>query len=305
MALWCGLRGQGRGALKPWLRQSGNEALVYALSRLGSHQWRRTILVPPGDSNHDSASSTKSSSIDESEVAKFAAIADTWWDSEGPFRPLHIMNPTRLSFIRSVLCRHFGRNPDNPRPLEGLRLVDVGCGGGILTEPLARMGASVTGIDAVDKNIKIASLHSKLDPQTSSIEYRCATAEKMVEERRTFDAVISLEVIEHVHDPAAFCKSLGELAVPDGAVAISTINRSVRAYATAIIAAEYVLGWLPKGTHQWSSFITPEELALIMQRASISMQEMAGMSYNPLTGLWSLTDDTSVNFLAYGIKRKP
>ncbi|XP_058219382.1 ubiquinone biosynthesis O-methyltransferase, mitochondrial isoform X2 [Rhododendron vialii] len=224
------------------------------------------------------------------------------WDAEGPFKPLHVMNPTRLSFIRSTLCRHFRKDPLCPKPLEGLKVVDVGCGGGILSEPLARMGATVTGIDAVEKNITIARLHADSDPLTSTIEYRCTTAEKLVEERREFDAVIALEVIEHVADPAEFCKSLAALAVSDGATVISTINRSMRSYATAIIAAEYILQWLPKGTHQWSSFLTPEELTLILQRASISVQEMAGFVYNPLTGRWSLSDDISVNFIAFGTK---
>ncbi|KAJ0700917.1 putative methyltransferase [Helianthus annuus] len=242
------------------------------------------------------------SSLNQTELAKFAAIADSWWDAEGPFKPLHVMNPTRLAFLRSTLCRHFGKDPFSPRPFEGLKFVDVGCGGGILSEPLARMGASVTGIDAVEKNIKIARLHADLDPVASSIEYRCTTAENLVEEQMTFDAVIALEVIEHVADPAEFCKSLSSLTVSNGATVISTINRSMRAYATAIVAAEYILHWLPKGTHQWSSFLTPEELALILQRASISVEEMAGFAYDPLTGQWSLTDDIGVNFIAFGIK---
>jgi len=243
-----------------------------------------------------------SSSLNAAELAKFAAIAETWWDAEGPFKPLHVMNPTRLSFIRSTLCRHFRKDLHCPRPLEGLKIVDVGCGGGILSEPLARMGATVTGIDAVEKNVTIARLHADLDPLTSAIEYRCTTAEKLVEERREFDAVIALEVIEHVAHPAEFCKSLAALTVSDGATVISTINRSMRSYATAIVAAEYILQWLPKGTHQWSSFLTPEELTLILQRASITVQEMAGFVYNPLTGRWSLSDDISVNFIAYGSK---
>ncbi|KAM0008837.1 putative methyltransferase [Helianthus debilis subsp. tardiflorus] len=242
------------------------------------------------------------SSLNQTELAKFAAIADSWWDAEGPFKPLHVMNPTRLAFLRSTLCRHFGKDPFSPRPFEGLKFVDVGCGGGILSEPLARMGASVTGIDAVEKNIKIARLHADLDPVASSIKYRWTTAENLVEEQMTFDAVIALEVIEHVADPAEFCKSLSSLTVSNGATVISTINRSMRAYATAIVAAEYILHWLPKGTHQWSSFLTPEELVLILQRASISVEEMAGFAYDPLTGQWTLTDDIGVNFIAFGIK---
>ncbi|KAK3005974.1 hypothetical protein RJ639_017044, partial [Escallonia herrerae] len=240
------------------------------------------------------------------------------WDAEGPFKPLHLMNPTRLAFIRSTLCRHFRKDPNCARPFEGLKFVDVGCGGGILSEPLARMGATVTGIDAIEKNIKIARLHADLDPITSSIDYRCTTAvikfvrgrfllssyiltmraENLVEERGEFDAVFALEVIEHVADPADFCKSLAELTVSEGATIISTINRSMRSYAAAIVAAEYILHWLPRGTHQWSSFLTPEELVLILQRASISVQEMAGFVYNPLTGRWSLSDDVGVNYIA-------
>ncbi|KVI05262.1 Ubiquinone biosynthesis O-methyltransferase [Cynara cardunculus var. scolymus] len=242
------------------------------------------------------------SSVDQAELAKFAAIAESWWDAEGPFKPLHVMNPTRLTFIRSTLCRHFGKDPFSARPFEGLKFIDVGCGGGILSEPLARMGASVTGIDAVEKNIKIAQVHADLDPVASSIEYRCTTAENLVEEQMKFDAVIALEVIEHVANPDGFCKSLSALTKPHGATIISTINRSMRAYATAIVAAEYILHWLPKGTHQWSSFLTPEELVLTLQRASISVEEMAGFAYDPLTGQWSLTDDISVNFIAFGIK---
>ncbi|XP_047334486.1 ubiquinone biosynthesis O-methyltransferase, mitochondrial [Impatiens glandulifera] len=259
---------------------------------------------PPHQSHKvsDNLTSTPVSSLKVTELAKFSAIAETWWDAEGPFKPLHVMNPTRLAFIRSTLCRHFSKDPNSPKPLEGLKIVDVGCGGGILSEPLARMGATVTAIDAVEKNIIIARLHADLDPVTSAIEYQCTTAEKLVEEQRKFDVVVSLEVIEHVSDPAQFCQSLASLTVPGGATLISTINRSMRAYATAIVAAEYVLQWLPKGTHQWSSFLTPEELVLILQRSSISIQEMAGFLYNPLTGRWYLSDDIGVNFIAYGTK---
>ncbi|CAA0825357.1 Ubiquinone biosynthesis O-methyltransferase-mitochondrial [Striga hermonthica] len=255
-----------------------------------------TFSPPPA------STSNPKSSLNEAELQKFAAISGTWWDAEGPFKPLHVMNPTRLAFIRSTLCRHFGKDPNCARPFDGLKFIDVGCGGGILSEPLARMGATVTAIDAVEKNIKIAQLHAHLDPMTSSIEYHCTTAEKLVEEQRKFDAVLALEVIEHVADPSDFCKSLSALTSFGGATVISTINRSMRAYATAILMAEYVLHWLPRGTHQWSSFLTPEELVLILERASISVKEMAGFVYDPLTGRWSLSDDISVNFIAYGTK---
>ncbi|CAI8615022.1 unnamed protein product [Vicia faba] len=181
------------------------------------------------------------SSLNCNELAKFAAIAESWRGSDGPFKPLHVMNPTRLAFIRSALCQHFKKDPYSAKPLEGLKIADVGCGGRILSEPLARMGATVTGVDAVEKNINIARLHAESDPATSTIEFCCTTAEKLVEEGRKFDAVMALEVIEHVAEPAEFCKSLSALTIPDGATIISTINRSMRAYATAIVAAEYIL----------------------------------------------------------------
>ncbi|KAB5527160.1 hypothetical protein DKX38_021007 [Salix brachista] len=264
---------------------------------------------------------TTTSSLKQHELAKFAAISDTWWDSEGPFKPLHVMNPTRIAFIRSTLCRHFSKDPNCARPFEGLKIVDVGCGGGILSEPLARMGAAVTGVDAVEKNINVARLHADLDPETSTIEYCCTTAGPSIDSE-SGGGEYTILVIEHVAAPAEFCKSLAALAYPGGATVLSTINRSMKAYATAIVAAEYLLHWelpsacnlriavagggggvkLPKGTHQWSSFLTPEELVLILQRASINVKEMAGFVYSPLTGRWSLSDDISVNFIAFGTK---
>ncbi|XP_048230736.1 ubiquinone biosynthesis O-methyltransferase, mitochondrial [Ricinus communis] len=281
-----------------------NQRLLNATIRHFSHQ-PISAPPPPYDNNNRKTADNKhqkASSLKDIELAKFSAIADTWWDSEGPFKPLHAMNPTRLAFIRSTLCRHFRKNQSSARPFDGLKIIDVGCGGGILSEPLARMGATVTGVDAVEKNIKIACLHADLDPLTSTIEYCCTTAEKLVEEQRKFDAVIALEVIEHVADPAEFCKSLAALTCPGGAIVVSTVNRSLRSYATAIVAAEYLLHWLPKGTHQWSSFLTPEELVLILKRGSIDVKEMAGFVYNPLTARWSLSDDISVNFIIFGTK---
>lgn len=253
-------------------------------------------------SNVEGARVPLRSSLNEAELAKFATIAETWWDAEGPFKPLHNLNPTRLAFIRSTLCHHFRKDPNSPKPFEGLRFVDVGCGGGLLSEPLARMGAMVTGVDAVDQNIKIASLHAESDPVTASIEYLCTTAEKLVEEQRRFDAVLALEVIEHVADPTDFCKSLAALTIPNGAVVISTINRTMRAFAAAIIGAEYILRWLPRGTHEWSKFVNPEELVLILKRASVTVQEMAGFVYKPLSGKWVLSDDISVNYIAFAAK---
>ncbi|KAJ9168669.1 hypothetical protein P3X46_020166 [Hevea brasiliensis] len=276
------------------------------IRRFFSHQ--PTSIAPPSSVESSPSDISKSadkksqpdSSLNELELAKFSAIADTWWDPEGPCKPLHAMNPTRLAFIRSTLCRHFRKDPSVARPFEGLNIVDVGCGGGILCEPLVRMGATVTGIDALEKNIKIARLHADLDPVTSAIEYCCTTAESLVKEQKMFDAVISLEVIEHVEDPAEFCKTLAALTNPGGATVISTINRSLRSFAIAIVLAEYLLRLLPKGTHQWSSFVTPAELELMLRRASINVQETAGLVYNPFTGRCSLSDDISVNFIVFG-----
>ncbi|XP_021729873.1 ubiquinone biosynthesis O-methyltransferase, mitochondrial-like [Chenopodium quinoa] len=284
-----------------FFRRSSDVAQPLPKDLTTSEETLPPTLSKPKISFNGAKDSVKSS-LNEGELAKFSAIAETWWDAKGPFKPLHALNPTRLAFIRSTLCHHFRKDPNCARPFEGLKFVDVGCGGGILSEPLARMGATVTGVDAVDKNIKIARLHAESDPATSSIEYLCTTAEKLVEEQRQFDAVLALEVIEHVADPAEFCKSLAALTVPNGATMISTINRTMRAYATAIVAAEYVLHWLPKGTHEWSKFLTPEELVLILKRTSVTVQEMAGFVYNPLSGKWLLSDDIGVNFIAYGTK---
>ncbi|KAL0897254.1 hypothetical protein Bca101_081215 [Brassica carinata] len=240
-----------------------------------AHQKIQTSEDRASNKSRSTQSST-TSSLDEQELAKFSAIADTWWHSEGSFKPLHLMNPTWLAFIRSTLCRHFSKDPSSARPFEGLRLIDVGCGGGLLSEPLARMGATVTGIDAVDKNVKIARLHADMDPMTSTIDYQCTTTEKLVDEGRTFDVVLALEVIEHVANLAEFCNSLSALTISNGATILSTNNRSMRAYASAIVAAEYILQWV---------------------------KEMAGFVYNPITGRWLLSDDISVNFIAYGKKK--
>ncbi|KAF2925235.1 ubiquinone biosynthesis O-methyltransferase, mitochondrial [Oryza sativa Japonica Group] len=180
------------------------------------------------------------SSLNPAEVAHFASFAETWWDTEGPFKHLLVMNPTRVSFIRSILCKHFRRDPNSSKPLEGLKIIDVGCAAGMLSEPLARMGATVTGIDAADESIKIARVHAASDPLTASIEYLCTTAEDLVKENKQFDAVICLEVIEHVDNPSEFCGSLSALTVPNGAFVISTINRSIRAFATMIFSTGFL-----------------------------------------------------------------
>ncbi|CAM6100822.1 unnamed protein product [Calypogeia fissa] len=288
------------------LRGFSNEVITKAAGISSSvpkrEAWAERIAsVPAAWASKDTTGSYKSS-VDPAETARFAAVAETWWDNEGPYKALHAINPTRLSFIRAALCKHFSKDPMTARPLEGLRILDVGCGGGLACEPLARMGGHLMGIDAVEKNIRVAAAHAEKDPMTSSIEYRYTTAEQLVEDKETFDVVLALEIIEHVPDPKEFCKSLASLAKKDGMVVISTVNRSITAYGLAIVAAEYVLGWVPKGTHDWFKFLTPEELALVMNEASIPMDEVAGMVYNPLARRWSLSDDTNVNYIAFGIR---
>lgn len=233
--------------------------------------------------------------LDQAEVARFRAIADEWWDPNGKFRPLHQIGPVRLQFIRDQLSGHFACKP-GLRPLAGLRILDIGCGGGLISEPLTRLGASVTGIDPGAENVAIARAHA--EPQGLAIDYRATTAEDLVAAGERFDAVVCLEVVEHVPDVGAFVQTCATLTRPGGMLVLSTINRTLKSYALAIVAAEYVLGWLPRGTHQWDRFVTPDELARHLAAAGLSPPRFSGMSYAPLRDAWSLTDDTDVNYLA-------
>jgi len=233
--------------------------------------------------------------LDQAEVARFRAIADEWWDPKGKFRPLHQIGPVRLQFIRDQLSGHFACKP-GLRPLAGLRILDIGCGGGLISEPLTRLGASVTGIDPGAENVAIARAHA--EPQGLAIDYRATTAEDLVAAGARFDAVVCLEVVEHVPDVGAFVQTCATLTRPGGMLVLSTINRTLKSYALAIVAAEYVLGWLPRGTHQWDRFVTPDELARHLAAAGLSPPRFSGMSYAPLRDAWSLTDDTDVNYLA-------
>lgn len=257
-------------------------------------------MAPPGARGR--APARGPSSIDPQEVAKFARLADSWWDPRGPYGGLHAMGPTRVSFIRAAVCRQFGRNLNQPRPLEGLRILDVGSGGGLLCEPLARMGAEVTGVDAGEANVKVAALHAARDPATAGIEFVCATAEQLAEEGRQFDVVTALEVIEHVAEPLGFCRSLGALCAPGGGAVVSTLSRTLRSYALAIVAGERLLGWVEPGTHEWSKFVTPQELAMLFRRSGLQMEELAGMVYDPLRRKWQLGTDSSVNYIAFAGK---
>ncbi|HEX7075737.1 MAG TPA: bifunctional 2-polyprenyl-6-hydroxyphenol methylase/3-demethylubiquinol 3-O-methyltransferase UbiG [Hyphomicrobiaceae bacterium] len=234
--------------------------------------------------------------LDPEEIDRFARLAGKWWDPEGEFRPLHKLGPARLSFIKSHLVRRFGLPERGLKPLAGLTILDIGCGGGLISEPLARLGGTVTGIDPATENIATAIQHA--EPQGLVIDYRTARAEDLVEERTQFDAVVCLEVVEHVPDPQAFIRTCAALVRPGGLFITSTINRTLKAFALAIVGAEYILRWLPVGTHQWDRFVTPEELARYCQAAGLQQPVFEGLIYNPLTGRWSLGQDTDVNYMA-------
>ena len=240
------------------------------------------------------------STIDPSELAKFTAMAADWWNPNGQFKPLHKFNPTRLAYIRDKLCAQFDRDPQAPQPLAGLRLLDIGCGGGLLSEPMARLGAEVVGADAAEANIKTAALHA--EQQGLTIDYRAITAEELVTQGETFDTILNMEVIEHVADPQAFMTACSQLMKPEAIMFLATLNRTLKAFALAIVGAEYVLRWLPRGTHDWDKFITPKELEDMADTAGLELFSSTGVSFNPLTDKWRQTGDLSVNYM--GVARK-
>lgn len=246
------------------------------------------------------ASQRDDSTIDSGEVARFAALASKWWDPEGAFKPLHRLNPVRLTYIRDQICRHFERDPLVMPCLQGLSVLDIGCGGGLLTEPMARLGATVTGIDPAGESITAAREHA--DGQHLDITYRADRAETLVDEGMQFDAVTLMEVVEHVPDVPAFVQMSTKLVRPGGVMILSTINRTLKSYAMAIIGAEYVLRWLPVGTHKWDRLVTPEELSQALSQAGLACQGTRGMMYNPLQDGWSLAADTDVNYLMTATK---
>lgn len=238
--------------------------------------------------------------LDAEEVRRFSRIASEWWDPLGKFRPLHQIGPPRLTFIRDAAVEHFRTDAKSLRPLAGLTALDIGCGGGLVSEPLCRMGAKVTGIDPSARNIAIAKAHA--EPQGLAIDYRAQRVEELAEAGETYDVVACLEVVEHVPDVGKFITECARVVRPGGLVIFSTLNRTMKSWALAIVGAEYVLGWLPRGTHQWDRFVTPDEMKDYAIAAGLSAPRFDGITYNPFQDRWSLAPDTDVNYLVSLVK---
>ena len=244
---------------------------------------------------------TSRQSIDESEIARFSETAALWWDTEGPYRPLHRLNPARLDYIRAALLRHFNADPAALRPLEGLRALDVGCGGGLIAEPLARMGATVTGLDAGADSIGVARAHAA--EAGLDIDYRADAVEDLANAGARFDVVLALEVVEHVADIPGFLAACRAVTADRGVFLVSTLNRTARSFALGIVAAEYVLGWVPRGTHDWRKFVTPAEMTAHLAAAGFDLRDTAGLSYDPLRDRWSVSRDSAVNYIGMAVPR--
>ncbi len=240
-------------------------------------------------------SASTDSSIDPAEVAKFSAIAAEWWDPAGKFAPLHKFNPVRLAFIRAEAAHHFGRDARSLRPFEGLSLLDIGCGGGLLAEPMARLGFAVTGADASDRNIGTARAHAA--QSGLEIDYRAASAESLVAQGFSFDVVLNMEVVEHVADVSAYLAACTRLVKPGGLTFVATLNKTLKSLALAKIGAEYVLGWLPRGTHDWNRFIPPGQLKVSLQESGLTILKTQGVSFDPLNWAWRLSSDVDVNYM--------
>ncbi len=236
-----------------------------------------------------------SASVDPAELAKFAAMAAEWWDPAGKFAPLHKFNPVRLGFIRATAAAHFGRDAQSLKAFAGLSLLDIGCGGGLLSEPMARMGFAVLGADAEDRNIQIASAHAR--ESGVPVEYRCTTAEALVDERLSFDVVLNMEVVEHVADLASYLGACAKLVKPGGLMFVATLNKTLKSLALAKIGAEYILRWLPPGTHDWNRFIAPGDLRAMLEDAGLKVLKTQGVEFDPLAWDWRLSEDTDVNYM--------
>jgi 2-polyprenyl-6-hydroxyphenyl methylase/3-demethylubiquinone-9 3-methyltransferase len=233
--------------------------------------------------------------IDSDEVARFSALADQWWDPTGKFKPLHKFNPVRLSYIKQEVCRQFDRDPNSPDAFKGLRFLDIGCGGGLLSEPMARLGADVVGADASETNIEVAKLH--MQSSGLDIDYRAETAEALAEAGEKFDVVLNMEVVEHVADVPLFLNATSQMVRPGGLMFVATINRTMKAYALAIVGAEYVLRWLPKGTHSYEKLVKPSEIESPLNAAGLTIIDRSGVSFNPITDTWARSRDMDVNYM--------
>ncbi|MBM3570400.1 MAG: bifunctional 2-polyprenyl-6-hydroxyphenol methylase/3-demethylubiquinol 3-O-methyltransferase UbiG [Alphaproteobacteria bacterium] len=240
----------------------------------------------------------EAATLDVAEVARFERVADAWWDTSGPFQPLHRLNPVRIDYLRARVAAHFGRDAAAERPLAGLRVLDIGCGGGLVSEPLARLGAKVTGIDASAGAIAAARAHAK--QEGLKIAYRRGEVQSLG--RARFDLVVALEIVEHVADVAAFVAACAERVAPGGALALATLNRTLRSFALGIVAAEYVLGWVPRGTHDWRKFVRPAELGRALRAAGMDLTDVSGVGFSPLSGGFRLGRDAGVNYLAFAVK---
>jgi 2-polyprenyl-6-hydroxyphenyl methylase/3-demethylubiquinone-9 3-methyltransferase len=248
-----------------------------------------------------SETSTAQTTVDPGEIAKFEAMAAEWWDLNGKFKPLHMLNPCRLDYITTQIAGEYDRDLKSDAPFAGLRILDIGCGGGLLAEPMARLGAEVVGADAAERNIPVAQIHA--EQSGLSIDYRCTTAEAMAAEGEQFDVVLNMEVVEHVASPIDYLTACHDLLKPGGLHICSTINRNPKSYMMAIIGAEHVMRWLPKGTHEWSKFITPDELFDLMSRAGLEPVDRKGFVFNPLGWSWRLSDrDLSVNYVTASLR---
>ncbi len=239
--------------------------------------------------------------VDPSEIAKFEAMAAEWWDPHGKFKPLHMLNPCRLDYITQQIAGEFDRDLTAAKPFEGLRLLDIGCGGGLLSEPMARLGATVVGADAAEGNLPVARIHA--EQSGLEIDYRHTTAEDMAAAGEQFDVVLNMEVVEHVADPLGFLTASQQLLKPGGLLICSTINRNPKSYAMAIFGAEVVMRWLPRGTHEWNKFITPDELFDLLRQAGLEPVDRKGFVFNPILWSWSISDrDLSVNYVTASVK---
>lgn len=245
--------------------------------------------------------SSPKGTLDPKEVEKFEALARTWWDPQGPMRPLHQINPLRLDFIKEEACRHFQLNIKEDTPFSGLRAVDVGCAGGLVSEPLARWGAEVTGLDPASENVEVARLHAK--KSGLSIAYKKQTLEELVAEGERFDILTALEVIEHVADIPVFVEACCSALKPEGILFLSTLNRTMRSFALAVVGAEYILHWLPKGTHDWQRFVKPEEIEDHLKENSFKFKRIEGVTFSPLFFRWNRSSDLSINYQLCAVKK--